>query len=153
MGTPETIFQRPATPFVADFMGFENRFDGQVIEPTAGGSTMDADNNDHRQYTIHASGRTLTGIVNNRATIPPAPHQPIVAYFRPEAATLQSASSINSIPGTIALRTFRGSTIEYLVTTPLGDLAVHTTGEVHYAQDDAVHVVLKPETLLIMPKV
>ncbi len=30
IGTPEEIFGRPRTPFVADFMGFENSFEAQI---------------------------------------------------------------------------------------------------------------------------
>lgn len=139
MGAPETIFHQPATPFVADFMGYENHFDGHLVDGT--------ENTEH--CTIHAGAVTLNGTLSTTAaatTTQPSIH----AYFRPEAATLQTSAGTNTIPGQITLRTFRGSTIEYLVATALGELAVHTDDGIRYGQNDTVHIAIKPEALLIL---
>ncbi|GAB4383177.1 ABC transporter ATP-binding protein [Albidovulum sp.] len=36
IGTPAQIYNRPATPFVADFIGTLNRIGGEVVDPAAG---------------------------------------------------------------------------------------------------------------------
>ncbi len=40
IGPPEEIYHQPATPFVADFMGFDNHFDAQVTAWTRRGSAL-----------------------------------------------------------------------------------------------------------------
>ena len=151
IGTPETIFQQPATPFVADFMGFENHFAVQPLPSSASQDHAESPNNGYQFQTIQAGAQTLTGLIRTETLAESsASMQQMVAYFRPEAATLHAAETVNSISGTVVLRTFRGSTIEYLVSTEIGELAVHAAEEVRYAQGDAVYIALKPESLLIM---
>lgn len=58
IGTPEDIYQRPATPFVADFMGADNRISSVDIQRCP-------------QITLHASAESL---------LPPGQQQMI--YFR-----------------------------------------------------------------------
>ena len=153
IGTPEEIFSHPATPFVADFMGFENHIHGQLVVHPATTNKADLAETSHHLQTIQVGEQILTGIIcANGQPVNSTANQNAVAYFRPEAATLQASATANTIPGTIALRTFRGSTIEYLVTTALGDLAIHAADEVRYHQGDQVYVAIKPEALLITQK-
>jgi ABC-type Fe3+/spermidine/putrescine transport system ATPase subunit len=86
-GSPEQLFYRPATPFVAQFLGFANllpgvfRAEGQV--ETALGV-----------WPIPAASQYPAGM-------------PITLLIRPEAASLEPASSI-SIEGGVATSLFRG---------------------------------------------
>lgn len=41
VGTPEDIYERPATRYVAGFIGSVNLFDAAVVESTAGGATLE----------------------------------------------------------------------------------------------------------------
>lgn len=136
IGAPEEIFQQPATPFVADFMGFDNRFPVQI----SGG--------DAEMLTVAAGDQSL------RATRRPESSLGVgmaaQAFFRPEAVTLQSEAGQNSLPGAILLRTFRGSTVEYLVGTEQGEFTVYTDDDAVRREGDRVHLLFDPRTLVVM---
>jgi ABC-type Fe3+/spermidine/putrescine transport system ATPase subunit len=67
MGTPEDIYHRPATPFVADFMGADNC----MTRADAGRETLyfrSSDVNMHRPLTqVEQSGLVLNGVVEESA--------------------------------------------------------------------------------------
>ncbi len=109
IGTPEEIFSHPQTPFVADFMGFENRLDALLVTGNQGASLLVAG--------VHWRAGSLTAAVTDGARVQ--------IYFRPEAATLAVDVQPNSLPGDVLLRTFRGSTAEYVVRTEAGECTVY----------------------------
>ena len=74
IGTPEAVFSAPRTPFVADFMGFENRLAAQWSPgPNGNGSAVDVAG--ALLETTHAPAQA------------PADGR-VALYFWPEAATL-----------------------------------------------------------------
>lgn len=92
IGTPEEIYNRPASAFVADFVGFENIF---AIE----------------------NGKLRAG--NGPIELPgPLPHGAAGLAWRPRMVTLGSGP----FTGTVRGASFSGSTREYLLDTPLGAL-------------------------------
>ncbi len=66
-------------------------------------------------------------------------------YFRPEGALLGADARQNSLLGTISLRTFRGSTIEYVVDTPVGEFIVYDDGDHSYAEGDNAYLSVPPQ--------
>jgi putative spermidine/putrescine transport system ATP-binding protein len=101
LAVPTEVYSRPATSFVAEFVGLTNRLLGEV----SGG-----------QVTVR--GRTLplmeAGVPDGR----------VVALVRPEAVTLASHTSAESGPlvGTVIAVTFLGATSR--VTVDLGDTTI-----------------------------
>ncbi|MGK9203304.1 ABC transporter ATP-binding protein [Sinorhizobium meliloti] len=92
IGTPEEIYNQPASAFVADFVGFENIF---AIE----------------------NGRLRAG--NGPIELPgPLPHDAAGLAWRPRMVILGSGP----FTGTVRGASFSGSTREYLLDTPLGAL-------------------------------
>ncbi len=101
LGPPMEVYSRPATPFVAEFVGLSNRIPGVV----RGGS-------------VEVRGTRLP-IVQEGAADGPA-----VALVRPEAVTLGSNDAAESGPlvGTVIATAFLGATSR--ITVDLGDVTV-----------------------------
>jgi putative spermidine/putrescine transport system ATP-binding protein len=101
LGPPTTIYSRPATPFVAEFVGLSNRLTGEV-----------------RGGAVTVRGRTLPLVESD------VPDGPVVALVRPEAVTLASHTAPEPGPlvGTVIAVTFLGATSR--VTVDLGDTTI-----------------------------
>jgi len=101
IGTPEEVYHRPISPFVAAFMGADNTI-GLEIEESASGLTVKG-----------ASYHAPTAIAG------PAPTGSVMAYFRDDAARIASPDHQGSgeitLKGTIALRTYPGGHYRYAV--------------------------------------
>jgi len=101
VGSPEEVYDKPASPFVASFMGAENTIALDVTPGPAG-------------VTIAASGTQAPVAWNG-----PAPLGPVTAYFRDDVAKLvppdaQVEASI-VLPGRIVQRTYPGGEYRYRV--------------------------------------
>ncbi|NML47083.1 ABC transporter ATP-binding protein [Ramlibacter sp. G-1-2-2] len=100
-GTPEELYERPATEFVAGFMGEAMLFEAMA---QADGSV--------RLGPLQVAPRTrvATG--------------PVKVAVRPEAWLLGPADEASGLAGTVSKSAYLGSVVEYLVETPLGKLFV-----------------------------
>ncbi|MEM8854084.1 MAG: ABC transporter ATP-binding protein, partial [Pseudomonadota bacterium] len=110
IGTPEELYDAPQTPFVADFIGKSNIFEGTVTG--------------ERTFT------TTAGAPMDLAA--PHPAGPISVAVRPEKVRLQPGNEGDGLPGAVDVTTFLGATLETVVRLDTGDtVTVHTqnTGE------------------------
>ncbi|SEG92800.1 iron(III) transport system ATP-binding protein [Thermomonospora echinospora] len=101
VGTPEEIYQRPASPFVASFLGSANLLAGTVLG-TAGGLT---------QVRLQDSGQTVSVGADSLAG-------DVLVMIRPEDVELFSdtnAADHATLQGTLASRTFVGSSYRYII--------------------------------------
>jgi putative spermidine/putrescine transport system ATP-binding protein len=130
LGPPTTIYSRPATPFVAEFVGLTNRLAGVV----RGGS-------------VEVRGARLPLVQ------PEAPDGPAVALVRPEAVTLSSDGELAAGPmvGTVIATAFLGATSR--VTVDLGDVTVlaqlPTSQATEHPAGTRVRLALRPDPVLI----
>ena len=101
LASPTEVYSRPATPFVAEFVGLTNRLVGEV-----------------RAGQLTVRGRTLPLV--DRET----PDGQVVALVRPEAVTMASHDAPESglLVGTVIAVTFLGATSR--VTVDLGDATI-----------------------------
>jgi putative spermidine/putrescine transport system ATP-binding protein len=101
LAPPTEVYSRPATSFVAEFVGLSNRLPGEV-----------------RGGEVTVRGVTLPLVERD------VPDGQVVALIRPEAVTLASHTSAESGPlvGTVIAVTFLGATSR--VTVDLGDTRV-----------------------------
>lgn len=139
MGKPEEIYYRPATPFVAKFMGFDNQFTGRVISV-----------ND-RQVQIEAGRARLTA--QTYAALNAAANDRVSVLFRPETANLQRDVGANTLPGEIIFRNFQGSIAQYLIRTEVGEFTVAVTESQPSFGEGAIQIAIKPENLIVAPYV
>ncbi|MDP2697253.1 ABC transporter ATP-binding protein [Thalassospira sp.] len=96
IGTPEEIYNHPVSPFVADFVGFENVFalENGKMKTTAGMADLSSD----------------------------APGGAVGLAWRPSMVALGSGP----YQGTVRGSSFAGGTREYLLDTPLGPIKAET---------------------------
>ncbi len=93
LDTPENVYRRPATPFVAEFVGAMNRLPGRI------GDAGDVQVLGQRLTVLNADGRQ--------------PGAAVEALLRPEAvAVVPDAAG----PGEVTQRTFLGSAVRLEVT-------------------------------------
>ena len=144
MGTPETVFQRPSSPFVAAFMGAENiidcdvRRDGQTIDlrvPKVPTSQL-----------VCAVAATADG---GGITVSADSNGPVQVHFRSEAAFLREAGTAMDetlqLPGRITQVSYLGSGYRCEVSTDCGAFFVdHPT---RFTPDDGVTVCIPANAL------
>jgi putative spermidine/putrescine transport system ATP-binding protein len=109
MGTPEELYERPATRFVADFLGKSNFIEGEVDGSSPAGFTLR-----RGAARVHATGQAPSG----RALL----------SIRPEKIALltDGAAEENVSDGRITAWSYLGTGYAITVATPdLGDLRVH----------------------------
>jgi putative spermidine/putrescine transport system ATP-binding protein len=101
LAPPTDVYSRPATSFVAEFVGLSNKLAG-----TVSGTTV----------TVRGCDLPLVDSLT--------PAGPVIALVRPEAVTLASDSTGESGPltGTVIATTFLGATSR--VTVDLGDVTI-----------------------------
>jgi putative spermidine/putrescine transport system ATP-binding protein len=101
LGPPTEVYTRPATPFVAEFVGLTNRLPGEV-----------------KNGVVEVRGTRLPLVQ------PDAAQGPAIALVRPEAVSLATDGATGDGPlvGTVIAVAFLGATSR--VTVDLGDLTV-----------------------------
>lgn len=103
MGTPEDLYARPESVFVATFMGEANHVKGIVTEVSGGEAALQLDALTLRlPHRGHGAG-------------------PVDVVIRPEAIRLGAAED-GGLSGRVAKATYMGSHTEYTVATAVGDL-------------------------------
>jgi putative spermidine/putrescine transport system ATP-binding protein len=130
LAPPTDVYSRPATSFVAEFVGLSNRLTGEV----SGG-----------QVTVRGCTLPLmeAGVPDGR----------VVALVRPEAVTLASHTSVESGPlvGTVIAVTFLGATSR--VTVDLGDITImaqlQTSDASALPAGSRVALTIRPDPVLV----
>jgi putative spermidine/putrescine transport system ATP-binding protein len=130
LAPPTDVYTRPATSFVAEFVGLSNRLAGTVSGTT-----------------VTVRGRDLPLV--DAATPPGA----VIALIRPEAVTLVADSSAESGPltGTVIASTFLGATSR--VTVDLGDATIMaqlpTSVAAELSAGSRVSLTIRPDPVLV----
>jgi ABC-type Fe3+/spermidine/putrescine transport system ATPase subunit len=111
IGSPAELYHRPATRFVAEFLGRATFLTG-IVEAV-----------DDTAFALRIGDRTVRSVLSDRAL---KRGDTAVLALRPERITVgegASGSSVNSLPGTIASTAFMGMQHFYVVDTPIGAIA------------------------------
>ena len=126
--TPENIYARPATEFVARFVGFENFIDlTKVSEGTY---------------------KTVDGLefkVNNKKD-----GASVKGTIRPDDIKIVTEDMHNTVEGTVEIRTFLGQAYQYNVDTPVGTLVVNGDNTVGYKQGDKIKLHLSESKIVLV---
>jgi ABC-type Fe3+/spermidine/putrescine transport system ATPase subunit len=138
--TPEDIYHRPATGFVASFIGKPNRLSGRISAREGAGGIV-----------------ALNGGVELRAASldQPAGTQ-VDVVIRQEAVRLLSGEiRIGTLHGVIALRSFSGARVQYVVKLTEGaELVTETSShgpDAALAAGTAVSLEIEPSSVFAMP--
>jgi putative spermidine/putrescine transport system ATP-binding protein len=129
LGQPMLVYSRPATPFVADFVGLTNRMEGTV-----------------KAGVVEVRGASIPLVEPNTAD------GPAVALIRPEAVGVSDADgSDGPLVGTVIAVAFLGATSR--VTVDLGDTTVlaqmPTAAASEHPAGSRVRLALRPDPVLV----
>jgi len=130
LGPPTLVYSRPATPFVADFVGLTNRMEGTV-----------------RRGAVEIRGQSIPLVQ------PDVPDGPATALVRPEAVSIEGdgGTAPGALVGTVIAVAFLGAVSR--VTVDLGDTTVlaqlPTSAASEYPAGSKVRLTLRPDPVLI----
>jgi spermidine/putrescine transport system ATP-binding protein len=102
LGPPEELYERPATAFVAGFLGVSNLLAGAVEGPDA---------------VRLVDGTLVQAQVDGKSG-------PVAAGVRPEKITLGEGGGANRLPGKVAETAYIGVATQLVVDTPAGTVQV-----------------------------
>ena len=126
--TPENIYKRPKTEFVARFIGFENFIKLERIE----GNQYKAETGDIFNVESDEYLQTCLGTI------------------KPDDILISNDNNKNSIKGIIQVRTFLGKAYQYEVDTPLGKLIVNEQADKIYETGDTLNLVLPSNKIILV---
>jgi putative spermidine/putrescine transport system ATP-binding protein len=135
-GSPEEIYHRPKTAFVARFMGFDNFFDAHLTQV------------DGMSAVVHAGDLTLRATLTEPGAARAG--DTVTLFFRPGDANLRMEPGPNSIPGKLTFSIFQGETTQYSLQTDLGQISVFEE-EAPRASQGTHYIAIPPEKLIITP--
>jgi iron(III) transport system ATP-binding protein len=145
LGTPEDIYNRPRTRFVADFVGSANLIAGTVRLGAAGPGRVAFD---------AVGGLALTAFAGHRPQGGEAHVAIRTAYIEmaPKAAAPHpdGADAANIAPGRIRQRLFHGDFIQYIVDWPAGSLTVRRPPTELFEEGAAVTLSFAPEHCVLL---
>ena len=138
VGTAQDLYQRPATRFVADFIGQANFIPGRVVGQVDG------------RLTVEAWGQTLDVARPERAV---GVGEGVVLVVRPEGMRLTTEAA--GVPGTVRRAAYLGAQVDYEVDvagTPVAVVDTDPRRPAVYARNDTVRVQMLPETVYVLPE-
>jgi ABC-type Fe3+/spermidine/putrescine transport system ATPase subunit len=103
VGTPQALYDQPADPFTASFLGEINRLEGTVLQQTGNQVTL----------SLHEAG-TLTALSDNTY----AENTQLHCFLRPERLSLKDrgvGEAVNCLEGTVIQKLFFGNRFQYRV--------------------------------------
>jgi spermidine/putrescine transport system ATP-binding protein len=141
VGSPEEVYEEPATAYVADFLGVSN-----MMSARAGGRLGDGGRVHLGTFELSARRGDLdsTG--------------PVKLVIRPERVRLEEHGTAgpNRVPGMVERGLYVGSIMQVLVHLAHGDTIQsweqNQGGDLQWQQGTAVTVYLPPEALRILPE-
>ena len=135
LGSPKDVYENPATPFVADFLGVSNLMKAEC--DGKGGFSLECG-----VLTVDGAARAAAGAV--------------MVTIRPEriAVEIPGGSTANRLPGTVTEIVYVGPTMQVNVTLEGGQavqsLITNTGRDLAYARGDAVAVHLPADALRVL---
>jgi len=110
LGSPREVYERPATPFVADFVGVLNAAELTVSSVTGEHAVLSL--NDRDRFVAPVAGLELVE------------GTPVLAAVRPERVTIKKgeadAGEGSRLSGTVAQVVYLGTLTQFFVDTPTG---------------------------------
>ncbi|MCF7945791.1 MAG: ABC transporter ATP-binding protein [Spirochaetia bacterium] len=136
-GTPEDIYERPATPFVARFVGFDNHLSGKLAELQKGRTVMD----------INGSRFTSTRAVSESVQSSAAGEE-VDVFFRPEDVILSREKTENCLEVEIDYINYQGNTSAYALLA--GDTRIRAVipGK-PMETSGSMYLVIPPEKIIV----
>lgn len=107
VGTPRDVYERPATPFVARFIGNTNLLEGTLVST------------DGKSARVRLGGNQEVTIDNDTAGGINAGEKVLVSV-KPQALKVVAADTQNAFPSKVMHRSYLGASTEYVIKSNLG---------------------------------
>jgi iron(III) transport system ATP-binding protein len=135
-GPPRDIYERPASRFVADFIGQTSVLHGTIVDSAVDGMRV----------RLTRSGQVIRGAVAQRRF---APGDSVLVAVRAERIEFcPSSDAENVLHASVKSHVYVGSAYEYLLETPEGEIRVDSPQAV---DGQKVGIYLPPGALVILP--
>lgn len=144
---PEVVYRRPASVFVADFIGRANFLDASPVAAPAGG-----------RITVHALGRQIKVDCHPDVTA----ESDVLLMVRPESVRLSrvpaeaaTSADVRDDIGRVLNVIFHGDTVEYEIETASGTIVASVSDpsvEEIFAQMDVVRVDVPSDRGWVLPR-
>jgi len=140
-GIPREVFERPANPFVADFMGVSNFFDGKVLN-------VDPKTNEAK---VKVEEQLITAFIGQSDV---KPGDEVTLAIRPEHIEVNSSSSVCNIwEGLVYGLSYKGSVTRLVVKSAFeSNLNIDVYDSKGISNGDTIKICLPPEKLIIFKK-
>lgn len=137
IGTPKDIYDRPASPFVAQFIGKANFCTGQVL-------AIDAD-----IAWVEINGMKVQATTHSYI---PTVGESVTLMVRPEQLKLTEDPAENQISGKLASITYIGQLRELQIETAIGRLTITQLGHTNLNETETKTVSWNARDCILMPK-
>jgi spermidine/putrescine transport system ATP-binding protein len=132
MGEPAELYERPATAFVANFLGVSNLLPGTV----EGADAVRLDSGSVLCVTADAIG-------GRRGAVS--------VGIRPEKLRIADGGT-NTLSGEIVDRAYVGVSTQYVVRTPMGDVSVYVQGAGSQAPGERMELSFEPDATFVVSR-
>ena len=140
IGTPEEIYERPRTQFVASFIGRTNCLSAVVVD----------------RQSVRCGNLPL--VVSANGAMPPA-GSPVVVSIRPQEILIgrerqpPGPGAENVLPGRIVRHAYLGDVRDYLIGVPGADLTLRvvTSSRQRFKPSETVSLVIAPDACRVLP--
>lgn len=136
LDTPEVLYSQPASAFVANFVGFDNMIDMEVVAE-AGDSVR-----------AQMAGGTTIDLPKSQFTVP---SKKFIFAARPEGLSVAPAGSGFGIPATLGMRTYIGRAYQYHCETAGGSVLANGPQTNPFTSGSAAMLVPQPEQCCLLP--
>jgi len=138
VGSPRTVYGRPANPFVADFVGTTNFIRGTVASMQSGSSTL-----------VVASE---IGAVTALATEPMRVRAAVLLTVRPEDVELSETplAGVNARTASVDQKIYLGESIDFRVRLGERVLLARSHPRLATKIGEPIHLRISPESLLVL---
>jgi putative spermidine/putrescine transport system ATP-binding protein len=136
LDTPEVLYSQPASAFVANFVGFDNMIDMEVVAE-AGDSVR-----------AQMAGGTTIDLPKSQFTVP---SKKFIFAARPEGLSVAPAGSDFGIPATLGMRTYIGRAYQYHCETAGGSVLANGPQTNPFTSGSAAMLVPQPEQCCLLP--
>ncbi|GHJ42618.1 ABC transporter ATP-binding protein [Streptomyces sp. TS71-3] len=145
IGSPREIYTRPATKFVAEFIGTSNFVAGVVS--SVRGYEVAVDTPDGRLVCRTESG-------TSGPAVPPGSGTDVLLSIRPEAldiATEESAEAVNQWKGEVLTRAYLGDAVDHVVRVGKREMRIRCHPTRSIEPGTAVHLSVDPSKVTLVP--
>jgi putative spermidine/putrescine transport system ATP-binding protein len=137
IGTPEDIYERPETSFVARFIGFDNHLKGKLLSKS--GKKVVVDINGSLLESSRPSGSL--GSVNIG--------DPVEVFFRPDDTKLHDKGDLNLLEAEIDYANYQGNTTQYSLHAGESTLRAIVPGKPFLSDVKSLRIAVAPDKLIV----